>query len=210
MRCANTVSDEIRARSSPVNDPLYPEIECILEVPPSTPGAPLALQVPSPALSPTDPVPRCLLTLCPWASSGPQGLYTAYIQPIYSLYTAYIQPIWSLEREGARCGSLWSSEMPLPCLCHASAMPLPCLCAVGPRVCGSLGCGGRCGLYWMRRACVLDAEALAPEAARSSHASRTAPHVHGRARMLFLTSPVSVCVMMMMMMIPSSAAAAAS
>eukprot|EP00802_Teleaulax_amphioxeia_P014418 Tamp_14483.p1 GENE.Tamp_14483~~Tamp_14483.p1 ORF type:complete len:497 (+),score=89.71 Tamp_14483:2-1492(+) len=38
------VSDEIRARSSPVNDPLYPEIECILEVPPSTPGAPLALQ----------------------------------------------------------------------------------------------------------------------------------------------------------------------
>jgi len=92
MRCANTVSDEIRARSSPVNDPLYPEIECILEVPPSTPGAPLALQVPSPALSPTDPVPRCLLTLCPWASSGPQGLYTAYIQPIYSLYTAYMEP----------------------------------------------------------------------------------------------------------------------
>ena len=54
------------------------------------------LCVPSPTLSPTDPVPRGLLTLCPWASSGPQGLYTAYIQPIYSLYTAYMQPIYSL------------------------------------------------------------------------------------------------------------------
>ena len=43
----------------------------------------------SPTLSPTDPVPRGLLTLCPWASSGPQGLYTAYTQLIYSLYTAY-------------------------------------------------------------------------------------------------------------------------
>ena len=51
---------------------------------------------PSPTLSPTDPVPRGLLTLCPWASSGPQGLYTAYIQPIYSLYAAYMQPIYSL------------------------------------------------------------------------------------------------------------------
>ena len=47
--------------------------------------------VPSPTLSPTDPVPRGLLTLCPWASSGPQGAYTAYMQPIYSLYAAYIQ-----------------------------------------------------------------------------------------------------------------------
>ena len=28
----------------------------------------------------------------PGASSGPQGLYTAYIQPIYSLYAAKIQP----------------------------------------------------------------------------------------------------------------------
>ena len=28
---------------------------------------------PSPTLSPTDPVPRGLLTLRPWASSGPQG-----------------------------------------------------------------------------------------------------------------------------------------
>ena len=37
--------------------------------------------LPSPTLSPTDPVPRGLLTLCPAASSGPQGLYTAYIQP---------------------------------------------------------------------------------------------------------------------------------
>jgi len=36
-------------------------------------------------LSPTDPVPRGLLTLCPGASSDPQGLYTAYMQPIYSL-----------------------------------------------------------------------------------------------------------------------------
>jgi len=34
-----------------------------------------------------------LLTLCPWASSGPQGLYTAYIQPMYSLYTGYIGAI---------------------------------------------------------------------------------------------------------------------
>ena len=42
------------------------------------------LTAPSPTISPTDPVPRGLLTLCPAASSGPQGLYTAYIQPIYS------------------------------------------------------------------------------------------------------------------------------
>jgi len=35
-----------------------------------------------------------LLTLCPWASSGPQGLYTTYIQPIYSLYAANIQAIY--------------------------------------------------------------------------------------------------------------------
>jgi len=32
-----------------------------------------------------------VVTLCPCASSGPQGLYTAYIQPICSLYAAYIQ-----------------------------------------------------------------------------------------------------------------------
>jgi len=30
-------------------------------------------RTPSPTLSPTDPVPRGLLTLCPAASSGPQG-----------------------------------------------------------------------------------------------------------------------------------------
>jgi len=46
------------------------------------------LYAPSPTLSPTDRVPRGLLTLCPAASSGPQGLYTAYTQPIHSLYTA--------------------------------------------------------------------------------------------------------------------------
>ena len=40
------------------------------------------LMPPSPTLSPTDPVPRGLLTQCPCASSGPQGLYTAYTQPI--------------------------------------------------------------------------------------------------------------------------------
>ena len=34
---------------------------------------------PSPTLSPTDPVPRGLLTLCPAASSGPQGLYTVQL-----------------------------------------------------------------------------------------------------------------------------------
>ena len=37
---------------------------------------------PSPTLSPTDPAPRGLLTLCPGASSGPQGLYTAYMRAI--------------------------------------------------------------------------------------------------------------------------------
>jgi len=47
---------------------------------------------PSPTLSPTDPVPRGLLTLCPWASSGLQGLYTAYTQPIYSLYVVFLAP----------------------------------------------------------------------------------------------------------------------
>ena len=53
----------------------------------------------------TDPVPCGLLTLCPWASSGPQGLYTAYIQPIYSLYTAYIQPICSLQHARKMMGA---------------------------------------------------------------------------------------------------------
>jgi len=48
--------------------------------------------VPSPTLSPTDPVPRGLLTLCPGASSGPQGLYTAYIQHSHSLYTLPLAP----------------------------------------------------------------------------------------------------------------------
>jgi len=46
---------------------------------------------PSPTLSPTDPVPRGLLTLCP----GPALAHRAYIQPIYSLYTAYTKPIHS-------------------------------------------------------------------------------------------------------------------
>ena len=46
--------------------------------------------VPSPTLSPTDPVPRGLLTLCPWASSGPQST-----EPIYAVYRpwAYIRCI---------------------------------------------------------------------------------------------------------------------
>ena len=48
--------------------------------------------VPSPALSPTDPVPRGLLTLCPGASSGPQGLYTAYIQHTLPLAPSGIAP----------------------------------------------------------------------------------------------------------------------
>jgi hypothetical protein len=47
-------------------------------------------QRPSPTLSPTDPVPRGLLTLCPGASSGPQGLYTAYIR--YPLLLAVLRP----------------------------------------------------------------------------------------------------------------------
>ena len=51
---------------------------------------------PSPTLLPTDPVPRGLLTLCPWASSGPQGLYTAYMQPIFSRHAADMQPTYSL------------------------------------------------------------------------------------------------------------------
>ena len=45
-----------------------------------------SLSVPSPTLSPTDPVPRGLLTLCPAASSGPQGLYTAYIDMAFAIY----------------------------------------------------------------------------------------------------------------------------
>ena len=61
--------------------------------------------LPSPTLSPTDPVPRGLLTLCPWASSGPQGLYTAYIQPIYSLYAAYMQAICSLQHARKMMGA---------------------------------------------------------------------------------------------------------
>ena len=48
------------------------------------------MREPSPTLSPTDPVPRGLLTLRPAASSGPQGLYTAYIQPIYSVHVAVV------------------------------------------------------------------------------------------------------------------------
>ena len=45
------------------------------------------LCVPSPTLSPTDPVPRGLLTLCPGASSGP---YTAYIPHTYRV-RAYVR-----------------------------------------------------------------------------------------------------------------------
>jgi len=48
---------------------------------------------PPPTLSPTDPVPRGLLTLCPAANSGPQGLYTAHIQPIHSLYTHHLYTV---------------------------------------------------------------------------------------------------------------------
>ena len=65
---------------------------------------------PSPTLSPTDPVPRGLLTLCPWASSGPQGLYTAYMQPIYSL-----------ERERARRREKGGSRR--TCLLPAESIP---------------------------------------------------------------------------------------
>ena len=65
----------------------------------------------------TDPVPRGLLTLCPWASSDPQGLYTAYIQPVYSLYTAYIQPIYSLYTACLPCSRPTQRAM-LPCV-HA-------------------------------------------------------------------------------------------
>ena len=38
-------------------------------------------------------MPRGLLTLCPWASSG---LYTAYMQPIFSRHAADMQPTYSL------------------------------------------------------------------------------------------------------------------
>ena len=48
--------------------------------------------VPSPTLSPTDPVPLGQL----WPTGPIYSLYTAYIQPICSLYAAYIQPIYSL------------------------------------------------------------------------------------------------------------------
>ena len=60
------------------------------------PSSVTAAASPSPTLSPTHPVPRGLLTLCPAARSGPQGLYTAYIQPICSQYLADMQPICSL------------------------------------------------------------------------------------------------------------------
>ena len=48
--------------------------------------------LPSPTLSPTDPVPRSLLNLCP----GQVLAHRAYIQPTYILYTAHVQPIYSL------------------------------------------------------------------------------------------------------------------
>jgi len=84
---------------------------------PTKPHLPI---LPSPTLSPTDPVPRGLLTLCPWGSSGPQGLYTAYIQPIYSLYAAYMQPIYSVALTtglpfAARERRLFCKTRPLSC-----------------------------------------------------------------------------------------------
>jgi hypothetical protein len=36
MLCEHVVSDQIRAMAQSVNDPLYPEIECMLEVPACT------------------------------------------------------------------------------------------------------------------------------------------------------------------------------
>ena len=102
----------------------------------------VAGHVPSPTLSPTDPVPRSLLTVCPGASSGPQGLYTAYIQPICSLYTAYIQPIYSLYTRGEMlkmrepfvrhwCVLMYVSLCMCPSVCVLMCVSL-CMC---PYVC---------------------------------------------------------------------------
>ena len=78
-------------------------------------GSYSAANVPSPTLSPTDPVPRGLPTLCPGASSGPQGLYTAYIQPIYGGACG----------EGERTPSAFAAPLPLPCPSFCSERGVP-------------------------------------------------------------------------------------
>ena len=76
---------------------------------------------PSPTLSPTDPVPRGLLTLCPGASSGPQGLYTAYTQAIHGLYTLPLAPS-GIAPEQAPPRTYW------PCVRAYTALVLRVLC----------------------------------------------------------------------------------
>jgi len=78
----------------------------------------------SPTPSPTDPVPRGLLTLCP----GPALAHRAYIQPIYCLYTAYVLPIYSA-------------------CTHYSACACACACAwlLWQGGGGGGGVGGSCG-----------------------------------------------------------------
>jgi len=77
--------------------------------------------LPSPTLSPTDPVPRGLLTLCPAASSGPQGLYTAYIRYPSSLVRIVRMPAsQSLSRSSF---SLARSLFPSPFLSPPLLLP---------------------------------------------------------------------------------------
>ena len=59
---------------------------------------------PSPTLSPTDPVPRGLLTLCPWASSGPQARVFLCAPPP-SFFVPFVL---------ARARALAHSSSPLP------------------------------------------------------------------------------------------------
>ena len=59
---------------------------------------------PSPTLSPTDPVPRGLLTLCPWASSGPQAR-VFFCAPPPSFFVPFVL---------ARARGLAHSSSPLP------------------------------------------------------------------------------------------------
>ena len=48
MLCQHVVSDEIRGMAQPVNDAMYPEIECMLEVPACTTSKSSASTGPSP------------------------------------------------------------------------------------------------------------------------------------------------------------------
>ena len=72
--------------------------------------------LPSPTLSSTDPVPRGLLTLCPWASSGPQAIAAVFAVCRQCTGTS------KSERTVTRCGIRALLGHVVPRLAHTRAL----------------------------------------------------------------------------------------